>query len=314
MPPFTKAQFIWMNGSLTPWDSAQLHVSAHGLQYGTGVFEGMRSYDTPDGPAIFRLDAHMKRWAASARHYEIELPFSIEQLSDASLEVVRENGLENAYLRPIAFFDSYSFSVWPKDCPVTVAIIAVPGRQYLQGGPERGVRVMVSTTRRIDPTTLPPHVKACGQYTNSVLAVQEAIRKGYDEAILLNTHGDVAEGSGANLFIVKNGTVVTNDRDASILMGITRDSVLTIARDLGLPIEIRPISLHDVRDADELFFSGTAVEVTPIKEVDDRPIGDGKPGAVTKRIQETFFAAVHGREPRYRDWLAPVAAPVSSRA
>jgi branched-chain amino acid aminotransferase len=306
MAPFTKSQFIWMNGSLMPWDAAQIHVSAHGLQYGTGVFEGMRSYDTPDGPAIFRLDAHMHRLKASASHYEINIPYSVEQLSDASLEVIRANGLENAYLRPIAFFDSYSFSVWPKDCPVTTAIIAVPGRAYLQGGPEHGVRVMVSTARRIDAGILLPYVKACGHYMNSVRAVQEAIRKGYDEAILLNNKGDVAEGSGANLFVVKNGTVVTNDKDDSIVMGITRDSVIQIARDLGLPMEIRPISIADVRGADELFFSGTAVEVTPIKELDDRLIGDGSPGPITRQIQATFFDAVHGRLPQYRHWLSMV--------
>jgi branched-chain amino acid aminotransferase len=274
MPPFTKSQYIWMNGSIMPWDDAQIHVSAHGLQYGTGVFEGMRSYDTPEGPAIFRLDAHMRRLKASAEHYEIDIPFSVEQLCEASLEVIRANGLENAYLRPIAFFDSYSFSVWPKDCPVTTAIIAVPGRAYLQGGPENGVRV------------------------------QEAIRKGYDEAILLNNLGDVAEGSGANLFVVRNGTVITNDKDASIVMGITRDSVIQIVRDLGLPIEIRPISVADVREADELFFSGTAVEVTPIKSVDDRTLGDGSPGPITRRIQSTYFDAVHGRLAQYRPWLS----------
>ena len=306
MPGFTKTQFIWMNGSLVSWDAAQIHVTAHALQYGTGVFEGMRSYDTPDGPAIFRLDAHMKRFAVSAKHYEIDLGYSLEQLSDASLEVVRANGLENAYLRPLAFFDSYSFSVWPKDCPVTVAIIAVPGRAYLQGGPEHGVRVTVSSTRRIDSSVLPPFVKACGHYTNSVRAVQEAIRRGYDEAILLNKEGDAAEGSGANLFVVKNGTVITNDIDASIVMGITRDSILQISRDLQIPTEVRPLSLADVQTADELFFSGTAVEVTPIKELDGRVIGDGTPGAVTRRIQKTFFDAVHGRLPQYRSWLAMV--------
>jgi branched-chain amino acid aminotransferase len=313
MPPFTKAQYIWMNGRLGTWDEAQVHVSAHALQYGTGVFEGMRSYDTPDGPAIFRLDAHMERLFHSARHYEIAIPYSIEQLCDAALEVVRANGLANAYLRPLAFFDSHSFSVWPKDCPVSVAIIAVPGRQYLQGGPEHGVRVMIAKTRRIDASTLPPNVKACGHYTNSVRAVQEALRQGFDEALLLNTKGDVAEGSGANLFVVKDGTVITNDADASILMGITRDSVLTIARDLGIAVEIRPLAIADVRGADELFFSGTAVEVTPIKQVDDRVIGTGAPGPVTRRLQETFFEAVHGRMPRYRSWLAPVAAPAAMR-
>jgi branched-chain amino acid aminotransferase len=304
MAPFTKSQFIWMNGSVMPWDDAQIHVSAHGLQYGTGVFEGMRSYDTPEGPAIFRLDAHMHRLKASAEHYEINIPYSVEALCEASLEVIRANGLENAYLRPIAFFDSYSFSVWPKDCPVTTAIIAVPGRAYLQGGPENGVRVMVSSARRIDASILMPHVKACGHYLNSVRAVQEAIRKGYDEAILLNNLGDVAEGSGANLFVIKNGTVITNDKDASIVMGITRDSVIQIVRDLELPLEIRPISVADVREADELFFSGTAVEVTPIKSVDDRTLGDGSPGPVTRRIQSTYFDAVHGRLPQYRGWLS----------
>jgi branched-chain amino acid aminotransferase len=314
MAGFTKTQFIWMNGVLTSWDAAQVHVTAHALQYGTGVFEGMRSYDTTDGggAAIFRLDAHIKRLFMSAQHYEIAIPYSIEQLSEASVEVVRANGLENAYLRPLAFFDSHSFSVWPKESPVSVAIIAVPGRQYLQGGPEHGVRVMISTTRRIDASTLPPFVKACGHYTNSVRAVQEALRKGFDEAILLNTKGDVAEGSGANLFVVKNGTLITNDIDASIVMGITRDSVLRIAHDLGVPVLVRAIAVGDVRGADELFFSGTAVEVTPIKQVDDRVIGDGSPGPVTRRIQKTFFDAVHGRLPQYRSWLTPAGGAVAA--
>jgi branched-chain amino acid aminotransferase len=313
MPGFTKSQFIWMNGSMLPWDAANVHVTAHALQYGTGVFEGMRSYDTPDGPAIFRLDAHLRRMVASAEAYEIDMPYSIEQLSEASLDVVRANGLENAYLRPLAFFDSYSFSVWPKDCPVTVAIIAVPGRAYLQGGPEHGVRVMISSTRRIDVSILPPQVKACGHYTNSVRAVQEAIRNGYDEAILLNTKGDVAEGSGANLFVVKDGTLVTNDADASIVMGITRDTVLEIARDLAVPTETRPLSLADVQSADELFFSGTAVEITPIKELDGRVIGDGNPGPITRRLQGTFFDAVHGRLDQYRKWLSHVGQPSTVR-
>ena len=304
MAGFTKTEFIWMNGRLMPWDAAQVHVTAHALQYGTGVFEGMRSYDTPDGAAIFRLEPHMRRFIESATFYELAIPWSLQDLCAASLEVVRTNRLENAYLRPLAFFDSHTFSVWPKDCPVSVAIIAVPGRAYIQGGPEAGVRVTVSTVRRIDPSTLPPFVKACGHYTNSVRAVQEAIRRGYDEALLLNTKGDVAEGSGENLFVVKNGTVITNDVDASILMGITRDSVLQIARDLGLPVSIRPITLTDIHTADELFFSGTAVEVTPIKEVDGRVYGDGAPGPITRRIQQTFFDAVHGRLPQYRAWLS----------
>ena len=309
MAGFTKTDLIWMNGRLVSWNEAQVHVTAHALQYGTGVFEGMRSYDTPEGPAIFRLEAHLRRFIESAKFYELEIPYSLEALSAASLDVIRRNGLENAYLRPLAFFDSHSFSVWPKDCPVSVAVIAVPGRAYIQGGPESGVRVTVSTVRRIDSAALPAFVKACGHYTNSVRAVQEAIRRGYDEALLLNTKGDVAEGSGENLFVVKNGSLITNDIDASILLGITRDSVLTIARDLGIPVVVRPISLADVQTADELFFSGTAVEVTPIKEVDGRVYGDGTPGPMTTRIQKTFFDAVHGRLPQYRSWLSYVGQP-----
>ena len=307
MAGFTTTEFIWMNGELVPWDAAQVHVTAHGLHYGTGVFEGMRSYDTPDGPAIFRLDAHMRRLAASAEFYEIALPYSFEQLCAASLEVIRANGLENAYIRPLAFFDSHSFSVWPKDCPISVSIIAVPGRAYIQGGPEHGVRVTVSTVRRIDSSTLPPFVKACGHYTNSVRAVQEAIRRGFDEALLLNAKGDVAEGSGANLFVVKNGTLITNDLDASIVLGITRDSVLQIARDLAIPLTIRALTQADLQTADELFFSGTAVEITPIKDVDGRVVGDGTPGPITQRLQKTFFDAAHGRLPQYRSWLSVAA-------
>jgi branched-chain amino acid aminotransferase len=312
MAGFTTTEVIWMNGELVPWEAAQVHVTAHGLHYGTGVFEGIRSYDTADGPAIFRLDAHMRRLAASAEFYEIALPYSFDQLCAAALELIRANGLDNAYIRPLAFFDSRSFSVWPKDCPVSVAIIAVPGRPYIQGGPEQGVRVTVSTVRRIDSATLPPFVKACGHYTNSVRAVQEAIRRGFDEALLLNAKGDVAEGSGANLFLVKNGTLITNDLDASIVLGITRDSVLQIARDLAIPVVVRAITLADLQTADEVFFSGTAVEITPIRDVDGHVVGDGKPGAITQRLQRTFFDAVHGRLPQYRSWLSfagRVAAP-----
>jgi branched-chain amino acid aminotransferase len=307
MPPFTTTRFIWKDGALAEWDAAQTHVSAHALQYGTGVFEGMRAYSTPDGAAIFRLEDHMRRFAISAAHYELTLPFSLEQLCAASLEVVKANGLTNAYLRPLAFFDSYSFAVWPKDCPVTVAVIAVPGRVYIDGG-DRGIRVMISSTRRIDASVLPPHVKACGHYTNSVRAVQEAMRNGFEEAILLNNRGDVAEGSGANLFVVKEGTLITNDADASILPGITRDSVLRIARDAGIPIEVRPISVADLRNADELFFSGTAVEVMPIRQVDDRVIGDGSPGPLTRRLRAAYQDVVHGKEARYHHWLARVTA------
>lgn len=306
MAAFTKTDFIWMNGALMPWNEANVHVTAHALHYGTGVFEGMRSYGTESGPAIFRLHAHMRRFAVSAEAYEIELPFNFEQLSAASLDVIRVNRLTDAYLRPVAFYDSHSFAVWPKECPISVAIIAVPGKPYIAGAAEFGVRASISSVQRIDVATLPPWVKANGHYTNSVRAAQDAMRRGYDDAILLNKQGEVAEGSGANLFMVKNGTIITNDLDASILLGVTRDSVLQIARDLGLPVEVRAMTRHDVETADELFFSGTAVEVMPIKELDGRVLGDGKPGPVTRRIQQTFQDAVHGKLPQYEAWLSRV--------
>ncbi|MGV3711133.1 MAG: branched-chain amino acid transaminase [Gemmatimonas sp.] len=303
MSAFTKVEYIWKNGELVRWDDANTHLTAHVVHYGTGVFEGMRSYPTDKGPAIFRLKEHMNRLAMSAKFYELHLPYTVQQLCDASLELMRANKLESAYFRPLAYFDSYSFSVWPKDFPVSVAIMAVPGKAYIQGGPEHGVRATVSTIRRIDASTLPAFVKACGHYTNSVRAVQEAIRRGFDEAILLNHKGEVAEGSGANLFVVRNGTLITNDLEASILPGITRDAVLTIARDAGVPVEVRPITTFDLEVAEEVFFSGTAVEITPIKEVDGRVVGEGKPGPVTKKLQGIFHDTVRGKLPQYSSWL-----------
>lgn len=311
MAAFGKSQFIWMNGKLVAWDDAQIHITAHGLHYGTGIFEGMRAYDTAEGPAIFRLDAHMHRMVASAEAYEMTLPYSVETLSDASVEVVRANGLKNAYLRPIAFYDSHTFHVAPRGSPVSVAIIAIPGRAYVAGGVEKGLGVMLSSIRRIDASTLPPHVKAAGHYTNSVRALQQAHKAGFDDAVLLNAKGDVAEGSGANLFMVKGGRVVTTDKDAGIVMGITRDSVITIARDLGLPVEVRAMSVADLRGADEVFFSGTAVEVSPITQLDDHTFGDGKPGPITRRIQETYFDTVHGKVSRYESWLTVVKSAVA---
>jgi branched-chain amino acid aminotransferase len=300
---FTKTEKIWFNGKLVNWDEAQVHVLAHGLHYGTGVFEGMRSYPTADGPAVFRLDDHMERFYRSADLYELPIPYAKEALIEATLELVRANRLEAAYLRPIAFFDAETLSVWTKDCPVTVAIAGFPTGSYLADA-AKGVRVTVSSIRKFDNSAIPAWGKACGQYINSARAVQEAQRRGFDEALLLNSRGEIAEGSGENLFLVKNGEVVTNDRDASILMGVTRASILEIANDLGIPTRVATMSVEDVYHADELFFTGTAVEVTPIREVDGHVISEGKPGPVTRRIQETFNAAVRGQRPEYRRWLA----------
>ncbi len=300
---FTPTEKIWFNGKLVAWDDAKVHVLAHGLQYGTGVFEGMKSYPTADGPAIFRLDAHLERFYKSAELYDLEIPYPLQTLTDASLEVIRVNKLEAAYMRPVAFFDAGTLSVWTKECPVTVAIAAVPTAKYLANA-DAGVKVTVSPVRKFDNSAMPAWAKACGQYINSARAVNEAQRRGFDEALLLNSKGFVAEGSGENLFVVKSGAIHTNDKDASILMGVTRSSVLEIARDLGIEAKVADITVDDLMSADELFFSGTAVEVTAIREVDGRAIGDGKPGPITRRIQETFNQAVRGELPQYRRWLS----------
>jgi branched-chain amino acid aminotransferase len=310
---FTPTETIWFNGILVPWGDAKVHVLAHGLQYGTGVFEGMKSYPTADGPAIFRLDAHLERFYKSAELYDLAIPYSQQTIAEASLEVVRANNLEASYLRPVAFFDAGTLSVWTAECPVTVAIAAVPTGKYLANA-DAGVRVTVSPIRKFDNSAIPAWAKACGQYINSARAVNEAQRRGFDEALLLNSQGLVAEGSGENLFVVRGGAVVTNDKDASILMGVTRASVLEIAKDLGIEARVAPISVEDVLGADELFFTGTAVEVTAIREVDGREMSGGKPGPVTRRIQETFNQAVRGQLPQYRRWLSFVRQPVASRS
>ena len=300
---YTPTDTIWFNGKLVPWADATVHVLAHGLQYGTGVFEGMKSYPTADGPAIFRLDAHLERFYKSAELYDIAIPYSQHTIAEASLEVVRANKLDASYLRPVAFFDAGTLSVWTKECPVTVAIAAVPTGKYLADA-DNGVRVTVSPIRKFDNSAIPAWAKACGQYINSARAVNEAQKRGFDEALLLNSQGLVAEGSGENLFVVKNGALVTNDKDASILMGITRASILDIAKDLGIQATVSPISVEDVLGADELFFTGTAVEVTAIREVDGRVMSGGKPGPITRRIQDTYNQAVRGQLPQYRHWLS----------
>ena len=305
MSAIPKVDWIWMDGKMIPWDSAQVHVTTHCLHYGTGVFEGVRSYETPNGTAVFRLDAHLKRFYNSASLYEMEIPFKAEELYNATLDLVARNKIGNGYIRPLAFFGAYSMSVWPQGAPVSVTLIAFPRGEYLgKEAIEKGVRVMFSSITRFHSSMIPTAGKACGQYVNSVRAVQEAFRNGYDEAILLNSDGNVAEGSGENLFIVKDGALITNDADASILMGITREAILQIARDLGIPMKVQTMTTKDVLTADEVFFSGTAVEVTPIREVSGTVISTGARGPITEKIQTTFFDAVHGRIDKYMGWLS----------
>jgi len=296
-----------MNGGLVPWSRATTHVSAHALHYGSGVFEGMRCYETPDGAAVFRLDAHLDRLYSSAEIYGLQIPYPQAELSEAVCEVIRRNDFDSCYVRPICYFGSGSLNVHPRNCPVEVVILAWPWATYLgAAGLEQGVRVTVSPWRKFQSRMMPTTAKACGQYLNSMLAVRDAIDRGYAEALLLDSEGNLAEGSGENIFIVRDGQLLTNDDRHSILLGITRDAVLQIAGDLGCPVEIKALELDDLLSADEAFFTGTAAEVTPISEVDMIPIGRGSRGPVTQEIQRAFFAATSGHDHRYAHWLHSV--------
>lgn len=304
---FDNVKYIWKNGRLVPWAEATVHVSAHGLHYGSGVFEGIRCYETAGGPAVFRLREHLDRFHASAAAYDLEIPYSSEHLTDAICDLISRNGLTSCYIRPISFFGSASLGVHPGKCPVETVIMAWPWGAYLGSeGLEKGIRVTVSPFRKFHSSMMPTTAKACGQYLNSILAVQDAFARGYDEALLLDKDGTLAEGSGENLFIVKNDRIHTNRADDSILMGITRDSVLTIARDLGFKVVESRLLLEDLLNADEAFLTGTAAEVTPIREVDDEVIGRGSRGPITTAIQQKFFEVVTGRDARFREWLRTV--------
>ena len=306
---FEESKWVWMDGDLIPWLNATTHVSAHALHYGSGIFEGIRCYETAHGPALFRLDAHLERLYRSAEVYGIEIPFSQEQLAAGIRDVVRRNGFGSCYVRPICYYGSGSLGVHPRGCPVEVVVLAWPWAAYLgQEGLEQGVRVTVSPWRKFHARMMPTTAKACGQYLNSILAVRDAVERGYAEALLLDADGRLAEGSGENLFIVRGRRLVTNDERHSILLGITRDAVIRIARDLGYTVEVGELFLEDLLSADEAFFTGTAAEVTPISEVDGQPIGRGSRGPVTEEIQRIFFAATEGRHPAYQDWLHPIAA------
>ena len=307
---FERTQWVWMNGELLPWSKATTHVSSHALHYGTGVFEGIRCYATNNGPSLFRLQEHLERFFASAAIHGIEIPFSLERLTEAIVQVIRENDFNACYVRPIAYFGSGSLSLYPRNCPVEVVILAWPWADYLGAeGQQTGVSITESPWRKFESRMMPTTAKACGQYVNSVLAIRDAIGRGFAEAILLDANGHIAEGSGENLFIVRDGALLTNDASHSILPGITRDAVLQIANDLGYPIKVKALSLDDLLSADEAFFTGTAVEVTPIKDLDQTPIGPFAPGPITAELQRVFFAATAGKEERYSHWLYQISSP-----
>jgi branched-chain amino acid aminotransferase len=300
--PIEKTQKIWMDGKLVDWDDATVHVLTHTLHYGSGVFEGIRAYPTSRGPAVFRLTDHIRRLHDSASLLLMELPFSVEELVEATKETVRVNEVEGCYIRPLAYLGYGEMGLNPLPCKVNVSIAVWPWGTYLgDEGINRGVRMKISTWRRMDPNINPVAAKGTGIYVNSSLAKVEALKGGYDEAVLLNTNGEVSEATGENLFVVTNGVLRTPPLSSGALEGITRDSVMTIARDLGYEVREEVLLRTDLYLADEAFLTGTAAEVVPIREVDDREIGD--PGEITRKIQETYFATVHGEVEKYTDWL-----------
>ena len=302
-----KAELIWLNGELVPWDEAKVHVLSHGLHYGTGVFEGIRAYDTERGTAVFRHRDHLERLAKSAQLYFMELPFALDALRDATHELIRRNGLRSGYIRPLAFRGYGEMGLYAQSAPIEVMIAVWPWGAYLgEEGKRDGIRAKVSSWRALSGDSLIPHAKASGQYLNSILAKTESAKGGYDEAILLDDRGFVSEGSGENIFLVRDGALITPGHTSAILDGITRRSVIQIATDLGYRVEERDIARAELYLAEEMFLTGTAAELVPVREVDDHAVASGKPGEVTRAIQAAFEDALHGRIERYREWLDPV--------
>jgi branched-chain amino acid aminotransferase len=301
-----KADTIWMDGKLVKWDDAKVHVLTHTLHYGLGVFEGIRCYDTPKGPAIFRLEEHVSRLLKSAYIFLMDIPYSEEEISKAIKDTVKANNFRECYIRPIAYIGTGAMGLYPKDNPVSLTVAAWPWGAYLgEDGIKKGIRVKTSSYVRAHVNSNMTRGKVCGYYVNSQLAKKEAIQCGYDEALLLDADGYVSEGSGENVFIVRNGVLKTTPL-TSILEGITRESILTIAGDKGIPVSEERFTRDELYIADEAFFTGTAAEITPIRELDGRSIGEGKPGPVTQTLQSTFFDAVSGKNSEYDSWLTYV--------
>ena len=297
-------ELIWMNGEFLAWEDAKVHVLTHGLHYGTGVFEGIRCYDTELGPAIFRNAEHMERLLQSSELYYMPVPYTAAKLQAAARELVANNNLRSCYIRPIVYRGYGSMGLNPMDAPVDVTIACWEWGTYLgEDGMANGIRAKVSSWRRISPDSLIPHAKASGQYLNNVLAKVESMKAGYQEAILLDGHGHVCEGTGENIYIVAGGEIVTPGHHNSILDGITRRSIMQLAADLGYPVVERNIARAEMYLADEVFMSGTAAELVPVVEVDDHKVGSGKPGEVTRLLQSAFDDAIHGRSEPYREWL-----------
>ena len=299
-----------MNGTLVPWDEAKIHVGAHVIHYGSAVFEGIRCYTAADGPAVFRLDAHMERLYNSAKIYWMDIPWTLEQLTEAVLETIQVNRLKSCYIRPVVYRGFNQLGVNPLDCPVEVAILVWEWGKYLGAEAlEQGVDVCVSSWNRMAPNTMPAMAKAASNYMNSQLIKVDAVKGGFVEGIALDSQGYVSEGSGENLFVVSKGRLITPPLVSSILPGITRDTVLTLADRLEIPVDEKPIPREMLYLADEIFFTGTAAEVTPIRSVDRRTVGAGKRGPITESLQKAFFDVIEGRAGDEHGWLTPVPSP-----
>jgi branched-chain amino acid aminotransferase len=313
--PIPKTEKIWHNGKFVNWDDATLHVLSHVVSYGSAVFEGIRCYDTKEGPAIFRLRDHMQRLLNSAYIYRMEVPFTLDELCTANLDLIRTNKIGACYLRPIVLRGYGEAGVDPNGCPIEVYLACYEWGKYLgEEGLRSGVDVCISSWNRPAPNTLPQMAKAAANYMNSQLIRMEARANGYVEGIAMDVHGHISEGSGENIFLVMDGTVITPPLSNSALPGITRHSVLTICRDLGIPVAEQVIPREMLYISEEVFFCGTAVEITPIRSVDRIKIGAGARGPVTKRIQDEFFALTGGVKPDRHHWLSPVNVPATAGA
>ena len=301
------SRYIWFDGKIIPFNEGNIHVMSHCIHYGSAVFEGIKCYSTSNGPAIFKLKEHMARLHKSANSFNIKIPFSVDELCNGAIELIKSNEVEDCYLRPIAFYGFDTLGVHPKNCPVQASMATLDWGAYVsKEALQKGARITISPWKKYKTNAFPESTKASGPYLNSMLAVQDAKSKGFDEALLLNEDDSVAEGSGQNIFIIKNGVFYTNDASSNILMGITRSTLFNLIEDINYKFEIRKLSKEDLFSADEIFYCGSASEVTPIREIDNYRIGNGQAGHLTLKLQKLYYEIVRGEHEKYFEWLTLV--------
>ena len=298
------SKYIWFNGEITDFENAKIHVLSHCIHYGSAVFEGIKCYNTDKGPAIFKLREHMERLHESANAFKIQIPFDSNTLCNSAIELIRKNEVQDCYLRPIAYYGFDTLGVHPKNCPVEVAIATLDWGAYIsKDALKKGAKITISPWRKYKSNAFPASTKASGPYLNSMLAVQDAKSRGFDEALLLNEDDTIAEGSGQNIFLIKDNVFYTNDQLSNILLGITRSTLFELIQDLGYNYEIKTLSQDDLFSADEIFYCGSASEVTPIRKIDNHIVGNGNSGEITLKLQEKYYNIVRGKEKKYHKWL-----------